>query len=213
MEKILLHSCCAPCSGAILEWMMANGYEPTVYYYNPNIFPEKEYLIRKNENTEYAKKLGVPIIDGDWNHDFWREKVKGLEDEPERGARCLQCFRVRLYQTAKIASEMGFSRFTTTLASSRWKRLHQVAEAGNWAASQFPGVEYWDRNWRKGGLQDRRGALIRENHFYNQLYCGCEFSMRGLAERMARQSEQAKKDEEAAREKIDAALQSISKSA
>ena len=165
MEKILLHSCCAPCSGAILEWMMANGYEPTVYYYNPNIFPEKEYLIRKNEITEYAKKLGVPIIDGDWNHDFWREKVKGLEDEPERGARCLQCFRVRLYQTAKIASEMGFSRFTTTLASSRWKRLDQVAEAGNWAASQFPGVEYWDRNWRKGGLQDRRGALIRENHF------------------------------------------------
>lgn len=74
---------------------MANGYEPTVYYYNPNIFPEKEYLIRKNEITEYAKKLGVPIIDGDWNHDFWREKVKGLEDEPERGARCLQCFRVR----------------------------------------------------------------------------------------------------------------------
>ena len=103
---------------------MANGYEPTVYYYNPNIFPEKEYLIRKNEITEYAKKLGVPIIDGDWNHDFWREKVKGLEDEPERGARCLQCFRVRLYQTAKIASEMGFSRFPQAAGSVliRWRR-------------------------------------------------------------------------------------------
>lgn len=199
MTKILLHSCCAPCSAAILEWMAGNGYEPTVYYYNPNIFPEEEYLVRKNELSAYAARLGVPVIDGDWDHAAWREAVRGLEDEPERGARCLACFRHRLFAAARVAAETGIGLFTTTLASSRWKRLDQVSEAGLWAASQFPGTKFWDRNWRKGGLQVRRGELIRENRFYNQLYCGCEFSMSALAERQKRQSEEDLANEKAAR--------------
>ena len=83
-EKILLHSCCAPCSSAILEWLLNNGYEPTVFFFNPNIFPQEEYMVRKNECVRYCEKLGVSFVDGDYDHAFWRETVKGLEDEPER---------------------------------------------------------------------------------------------------------------------------------
>ena len=98
----------------------------------------------------------------------------GLEDEPERGGRCLKCFTLRLTETARYASEHGFSVFTTTLASSRWKSLDQINEAGKRAAALYPGTIFWEQNWRKGGLQDRR------NQLYNQLYCGCEFSRKRL---------------------------------
>lgn len=176
--KILLHCCCAPCSAAILEWMLQNGWEPTLFYFNPNIYPEQEYLIRKNECTKYAAKLGVPIIDGDYDHEAWRCSVAGLEEEPERGERCLQCFRMRMEATARLAHELGISLFATTLASSRWKRLDQISEAGRAAALPYPDVDFLDRNWRKGGLQERRNILLKENGFYNQQYCGCEFSFR-----------------------------------
>lgn len=174
----LLHCCCAPCSSAILEWMLANGVTPIIYYSNPNIYPEEEYLIRKNEITRYAAKLGIQIIDDDYDHDNWLCQIKGLETEPERGKRCLECFKIRLLRAARKASELGISTFTTTLASSRWKNLDQINEAGHWAAAQFPGVTFNDRNWRKGGLQQRRNELLKENGFYNQQYCGCEFSIR-----------------------------------
>lgn len=201
--KVLLHCCCAPCSAAILEWMLANDYEPTLYYFNPNIFPEKEYLVRKNELTRYAEKLGLRVIDDDWDHTAWREAVAGLEHEPERGARCLACFKHRLFSAARVASETGIGLFTTSLASSRWKRLDQVTEAGLWAASHFPGTTFWDKNWRKGGLQERRGILIKENRFYNQLYCGCEFSMAALALREERQSDTEARNEAAARQRLE----------
>ncbi len=179
---VLLHCCCAPCSSAILEWMLQNDVRPTLFYCNPNIFPEEEYLIRKNELTRYAKKLGLEVIDDDYNHQEWLGKVCGLEDEPERGHRCLLCFKMRLLRTAQIAKERGIEQFTTTLASSRWKSLEQIEEAGTWAASQVEGTTFWARNWRKGGLQQRRNELLHENAFYNQQYCGCEFSMRRLTE-------------------------------
>lgn len=178
MERILLHSCCAPCSAAILEWMQAHEFEPVIYYYNPNIWPSEEYDIRKNEITRYAEKLGVEIIDGDYEHEAWQSYVCGLEQEPERGKRCLMCFKLRMLAAARKAQELGITRFTTTLASSRWKSLEQINEAGAWAAEQVEGVTFWDQNWRKGGLQVRRGELLRENGFYNQLYCGCEYSIR-----------------------------------
>ena len=155
MENVLLHSCCAPCSAAIVEWMLAQDIRPTLYYFNPNIFPQEEYEIRKSECSRYAQKLGLEIIDGDYDHTAWLSDVAGLEDEPERGKRCLQCFKIRLLATAKLADESGFRLFTTPLASSRW-----------------------EKNWRKGGLSERRKILLAENGFYNQQYCGCEFSFR-----------------------------------
>ena len=198
-NKVLLHCCCAPCSAPILEWMMNNDIVPTLYYYNPNIYPEEEYLIRKNELTRYATELGLTVIDDDYNHQEWENWVchnlgtSELQDYPERGPRCLECFKMRLLATARKCKELGISRFTTTLASSRWKSLDQINAAGQWAAEVVNGeglkvkgegngeqteVTFWDRNWRKGGLQDRRNALLKENGFYNQLYCGCEFSQR-----------------------------------
>lgn len=178
METILLHTCCAPCSSAIIEWMLKNDIRPVIFYYNPNIYPLEEYNIRKNECTRYATKLGLDIIDGDYNHEQWLTCTTGLENEPERGKRCLECFKMRMLATAKKAGELGIKRFTTTLASSRWKSLEQIAIAGHEAASQVPGTEFWEKNWKKGGLSERRKELLIENEFYNQQYCGCEFSIR-----------------------------------
>lgn len=185
-SNYLLHCCCAPCSSAILEWMLNNGIHPVLYYCNPNIYPQEEYYIRKNELTRYAQKLGLRVIDDDhepdwqgWEayHTKWLEQVRGMEQEPERGSRCLKCFRIRLLRAAQVAAREGIEAFTTTLASSRWKSLDQITEAGQWAAAQC-GVTFDARNWRKGGLQQRRNELLRENNFYNQQYCGCEFSFR-----------------------------------
>ena len=192
--KVLLHTCCAPCSSAIIEALLQNGITPVIYYCNPNIFPEEEYIIRKNECTRYAQALGLEIVDADYDHESWLEAVKGLEAEPERGGRCLKCFKLRLLDTARYAMKRGIKVITTTLASSRWKSLDQINEAGRWACEQVSsvgssrlGVEsspvlfppiWWEQNWRKGGLQERRLQILKEFDFYNQLYCGCEFSMR-----------------------------------
>ena len=258
--RVLLHTCCAPCSSAIIEAMMKNGITPVIYYCNPNIYPYEEYLIRKNECTRYAQALGLEIIDADYDHKNWLAAMKGLENEPERGGRCLKCFKLRLLRTAEYARDHGFKVITTTLASSRWKSLGQINEAGLWAcrevcpsgktgenpddnvenrvppddsllrrisaaplasarcseniaAATAPdndevnvgmpqgavgfsrlGVEnvppddlviWWSQNWRKGGLQERRNQILKEYDFYNQLYCGCEFSMRKEADKIA----------------------------
>ena len=187
-DKVLLHACCAPCSSAIVEWLMANGVRPTIFYFNPNIWPREEYEIRKNESKRHAERLGLEWIDGDYDHEGWRSGVCGLENQPERGLRCEQCFTLRLTETARKAQELGFRYFATTLASSRWKSLEQIERAGHIAEQMVNGqwstvndVVFWAQNWRKGGLQERRNQLLKENQFYNQQYCGCEFSARNGA--------------------------------
>lgn len=175
-KSVLLHTCCAPCSSAIIECLLQHDIRPTIYYCNPNIYPLEEYLIRKNECTRYAQSLGLDIIDADYDHEKWLSVIKGLENEPERGGRCLQCFKMRLRDTAQYAHNHGFHVITTTLASSRWKSLDQINEAGAYAVAPFSDVVWWDQNWRKGGLSERRVAIIKEYGFYNQKYCGCEFS-------------------------------------
>ena len=192
-KEVLLHACCAPCSSAIVEWLLANGVRPTIFYYNPNIWPREEYEIRKNESKRHAERLGLTWIDGDYDHEQWRQDVCGLEGEPERGRRCEQCFVLRLTVAAQKAQELGIKYFTTTLASSRWKSLEQIERAGH-LAEQFAqkgpsllceggcsvgdSVKFWAQNWRKGGLYERRNQLLKEFDFYNQQYCGCEFSKR-----------------------------------
>ena len=146
-----------------------------LFFYNPNIYPHAEYEIRKGELVRFAESRGIEMIDGDYNHDYWLQIVAGLEHEPERGARCLQCFKMRMLASAKLAYERGITKFSTSLASSRWKSLEQIAQAGHWAAAQYENVEFWEKNWRKGGLSQRRIELLNENKFYNQRYCGCEF--------------------------------------
>ena len=177
-DKVLLHACCAPCSSAVVECLMDNGIQPTIFYSNSNIFPREEYDHRLNECIRYALKWGIPIVDDIYDHDGWEGCAAGLENEPERGGRCLNCFKYRLLRAAHYASENGVPVLTTTLASSRWKSLEQVNAAGEWACAQVPGVTWWPQNWRKGGLQERRNEIIRSERFYNQLYCGCEYSFR-----------------------------------
>ncbi len=187
---MLLHSCCAPCSGAIVE-ALAEAYravgrnpgeEMAIFWSNSNIYDKAEYEKRRGEILRYAGFFGIEVIDDDYDHAAWTEQVaRGREDAPERGPRCLECFRFRLLRAARYAAAHGFGTLTTSLASSRWKSLEQVDEAGSWAcahtAEGLPKVEWWDRNWRKGGLQPRRGEIIREQNFYNQTFCGCEYSL------------------------------------
>ena len=178
--KVLLHTCCAPCSSAIIEALLQNGITPIIYYCNPNIYPKEEYEIRKNECTRYAQALGLEIVDADYDHENWLAEMRGLESESERGGRCLKCFKLRLLRTAQYARERGIKVITTTLASSRWKSLDQINEAGQWACKNIPpddSVIWWNKNWRKNGLQERRNQILKEYDFYNQRYCGCEFSM------------------------------------
>lgn len=186
--RVLLHACCAPCSSAIVEWLLAHGIEPVIYYFNPNIYPQEEYEIRKNESKRHAESLGITWFDGDrfrteasqpcgYGHDEWLKAVTGLEHEPERGKRCELCFYHRLLATARKAQELGIRYFATTLASSRWKNLEQINAAGEKAAHAANDVQFWAQNWRKDGLQERRNELLKEFAFYNQTYCGCEFSM------------------------------------
>ena len=208
--RLLLHSCCAPCSGAIVEALVEAyraagrnpGEEMAIFWSNSNIYDKAEYEKRRAEILRYAGLFGIEVIDDDYDHAAWMEQVaRGREDAPERGPRCLECFAFRLMRAARYAAENGFGTLTTTLASSRWKSLEQVDEAGRRAcamvaeglpnnAEELPAkasseshqgtsakVHWWGRNWRKGGLQPRRSEIIREQAFYNQTFCGCEFSI------------------------------------
>ncbi|MCL2596366.1 MAG: epoxyqueuosine reductase QueH [Paludibacter sp.] len=177
-EQILLHTCCAPCSAAVIEWFILNNYQPTIYFFNPNIFPEKEYEIRKVELLRYAHKFSLSIIDSDYNHEQWLEQINGYENEPERGKRCSFCFNYRMIAAAQKAHELQIPLFATTLASSRWKSIEQINAAGFAAAKVFENVSFFDKNWRRDGLSERRNQLLKEHNFYNQKYCGCEFAKR-----------------------------------
>lgn len=198
--KVLLHACCAPCSSAIVEWLLAHQITPIIFYFNPNIYPLKEYEIRKNESKRHAESLGITWIDADRvapgggnGHEAWLQAVRGLEHEPERGRRCEACFYYRLLATARKAKELNIPFFATTLASSRWKNLDQINAAGLKAEEKMnqtrpdantphgllrpDAIRFWAQNWRKDGLQERRNQLLQQYAFYNQTYCGCEFSM------------------------------------
>ena len=177
-EHVLLHSCCAPCAGPIMADMQSAGIALTILFYNPNIHPLAEYELRKEENIRYAEKLGLPFIDLDYDKDNWFERVKGLEWEPERGARCTACFDMRFERSALYAVEHGFTVFTSTLGISRWKDMAQINGCGQRAAARYPQLQYWDYNWRKGGGSQRMIEIAKEEQFYQQEYCGCVYSLR-----------------------------------
>lgn len=177
-DKLLLHSCCAPCAGDIMEVLVDSGINFTVFFYNPNIHPEKEYLIRKEENVRFAEKLGVPFVDADYDRDNWFARAKGMEHEPERGIRCTMCFDMRFDRTALYAHEHNFKVISSTLGISRWKSMEQINDCGTRAAQKYSGMEYWTYNWRKGGGSQRMIEISKREHFYQQEYCGCVYSLR-----------------------------------
>jgi predicted adenine nucleotide alpha hydrolase (AANH) superfamily ATPase len=181
-KKVLLHSCCAPCSGEVIEAMVASGLDLTIFFYNPNIHPKKEYEMRKNENIKYANKLGIEFVDADYEPQTWFKRAKGMENEPERGIRCTMCFDMRFERTALYAYEHGFRVFTSSLGISRWKNMEQINDCGSRAAAHYEGLYYWTYNWRKDGGAARMYEISKEENFYKQEYCGCIYSLRDTNE-------------------------------
>lgn len=167
--------------------MLASQLELTIFFYNPNIQPRREYEIRKTENIRFAQKYGLAFVDADYDKDRWFERVRGLEYEPERGARCTQCFDMRFERTAIYAHEHGFRVFTSSLGLSRWKDMDQINASGLRAAARHEGLEYWTYNWRKQGGSQRMYEISKQEKFYKQEYCGCVYSLRDTnAHRLAR---------------------------
>jgi len=177
-DKLLLHSCCAPCSGEVMEALLASEIDFSIFFYNPNIHPVQEYEIRKEENIAFAKKHDIPFIDADYDKDNWFARVKGLEWEPERGKRCTACFDMRFERTALYAHEHGFPVISSSLGISRWKDMNQINDSGVRAASRYPEIEYWTYNWRKNGGSARMYEIAKRENFYKQEYCGCVYSLR-----------------------------------
>lgn len=176
--RVLLHTCCAPCSGEIMQALLASNIKYSVFFYNPNIHPRKEYEIRKYENIRFAEKYNIPFFDGDYDVKHWFERIKGLEHEPERGKRCTACFDMRLERAALFAHENEFRVFTSSLGISRWKNMAQVNDCGKRAATRYPDLIYWDYNWRKKGGSQRMVKITKQENFYRQDYCGCIYSLR-----------------------------------
>lgn len=176
--KLLLHSCCAPCSGEVMEALLASSIDFSIFFYNPNIHPLQEYEIRKQENIDFANKHNIPFIDADYDKDNWFERIKGLEWEPERGKRCTACFDMRFERTALYAAEHGFPVISSSLGISRWKDMNQINDSGLRAAARYPGVVYWTYNWRKDGGAARMYEIAKRENFYQQEYCGCVYSLR-----------------------------------
>jgi len=177
-QKLLLHSCCAPCSGEVMEAIIYSKIDFAIFFYNPNIHPLKEYELRKEENIRFAEKHGIPFIDADYDKDNWFARAKGMENEPERGIRCTMCFDMRFERTALYAYEHGFDIISSSLGISRWKNFEQINDCGHRAAARYPELSYWDFNWRKGGGSQRMLEISKEEHFYQQEYCGCVYSLR-----------------------------------
>lgn len=174
-KKLILMSCCAPCScGAIKQ--LTNREIPdiddfTVMFFNPNIFPESEYQKRLNEQIKYCESLGVKYIVGDYNHDAWREHVKGLEAEPERGARCSKCFAYRFCYAREYAKKNGYNAIASVFGVSRHKDQTQVDASAQQSCGE---IEYLQIKWN----ENLRQQINHESEFYRQNYCGCEFSIR-----------------------------------
>ena len=147
-KRLLMHSCCAPCAGEIMEAVAASDIDTTIFFYNPNIHPKEEYEIRKNENIRFAEKLGFDFVDADYDKENWFERIN------------------------------GFDVFATTLGISRWKDLNQINNSGLRAAKRYNRLTFWDYNWRKQGGSSRMLEISKNEQFYKQEYCGCVYSLR-----------------------------------
>lgn len=176
--KILVHICCAPDALYFLERLRSDYKDAEIkgFFYDPNIHPYEEYKLRYVETERTCRKLGIELIEGEYDLDNWLESVKGFEDEPERGKRCSVCFDFRLERSAKLAKELGCDALTTTLLMSPKKSLHQLRESGEKVA-QLYGIEFLAPDYRKGGGTQEMFRLTKENELYQQDYCGCIYGL------------------------------------
>ena len=177
MEKIILHACCAPCASYPIKKLISDNFEPVVFFYNPNIFPFKEYEIRKNELSLYCQKNNIDFFEEKYDIKFFYNSIKGFEQEPEKGKRCAICFNLRLKKTAEFALKNNIKYFTTTLSVSPHKDFNTILEQGKIVESQI-GVKFLEYNFKKqDGFKISR-QIAKENNMYFQQYCGCQFSIR-----------------------------------
>lgn len=183
--KLLIHSCCAPCSSYVLEYL-SNYFDITIYYYNPNIYPEQEYNRRVEEQQALIKAMSLPseigFMQGEYNTAYYYEQIKGLEAEPEGGKRCFICYELRLKEAAKLAANHGFDYFTTTLSISPHKNADKLNEIGLKQAA-LHGVSYLPSDFKKKNGYKRSIELSKEYNLYRQDYCGCVFSMKNHEDR------------------------------
>lgn len=179
--KLLLHSCCAPCSSRCIEYL-TNYFDITVLYYNPNISPEEEYEKRKNEQIrflkEYKSKHKLDILDVEYNYDDFLNIASGLEDAPEGGERCFKCYNLRLEKTAALAKEKGFDYFGTTLTVSPYKNSQVLNQIGEKLEEKYD-IKYLYSDFKKDNGYKRSIELSKEYNLYRQNYCGCVYSKRG----------------------------------
>lgn len=175
MKKTLILSCCAPCSAGLVEFFAKTKQEACVFFYNPNIDTKEEHDLRARENKRLCDFFNIPFIALPYEPDIWLAKTKEYSAEPERGKRCSVCFSLRLKKAAEYAKAGNFDAFTSVLGVSRYKNLEQVNNCAE-EVSKAVGIPYDFTNWRKGGLELRRTALIKELNLYNQKYCGCVFA-------------------------------------
>ena len=171
-DKILLLSCCAPCSVAVIKTLAEKNYNFSVLFYNPNIVPFAEYQKRCLENKRVCDLYKVPFIELPYNHIVWEKATKGLENEPERGKRCSICFYIRLKEAMLYAKKNGYNTVASVLGVSRYKNLEQV-NAAAMTASKETGIPYLHIEGRKNGMQNLRQKLIKDWNLYSQNYCGC----------------------------------------
>ena len=171
-QKLLLLSCCAPCSVGVIHDLAEQGVNVTVLFYNPNIRPESEYQRRLAENKRVCDHFQIPFVELPYRPTDWEQATRGMENEPERGKRCEACFFLRLKQAARYAKENGFTAFSSVLGISRYKDFDQVCRMGQKAA-EAEGIPYDMTNWRKNGGEQKANRLAQELNLYRQNYCGC----------------------------------------
>ncbi len=180
--RLLLHSCCGPCSTAVIE-RLEKDYNVTVFFYNPNITDQKEYERRRASQKQYLERINecrlnedrVKYIEGEYRPDYFYDAVRGLEEEPEGGARCLKCFKLRLRKTAEFAKTAGFERFGTTLSVSPHKNYNMILQIGN-ELSLKKEIAFLEEDFKKRNGYLRSIELSKRYGLYRQDYCGCKFS-------------------------------------
>ncbi len=173
-QKILLHTCCGPCSTVAIERLEGN-FDSTGFFYNPNIYPAREYRKRFHDAEDFFEDKGITLIEGDYDPDAWLRGVKGLEKEPEGGRRCDTCIAMRLRETAKVAKNLGIYTVGTTLSVSPFKNTSKVNDIGKRMVEEY-GVKWLDVDFSAADGYKRSLELSREYDLYRQDYCGCIFS-------------------------------------
>ena len=176
MNNVLLHACCAPCSAYPIEKLREDGYNPVLYFFNPNIFPPEEFDRRLNELIRYAKKKDVELIVEKQDAQDWYNAVSGLENEPERGKRCTRCFEYRLLFTVLKAFQLEYEYFTTTLTVSPHKNSKVIFEIAKEIAAKYE-LTFLEYDFKKQNGFLKSTQISKEENFYRQTYCGCEFSI------------------------------------